>query len=46
VTRRLSLSRETLAELTAEELADVNGAQQLSGTCLTFLTCNPTCWTE
>jgi len=49
MTRRLSLSRETLTELTAVELAGVAGAQQVSGTCttvLTFLTCNVTCMTE
>ena len=48
LTRRLSLSRETLAELTDGELTAVHGAA-VSGQCttiLTFLTCDVTCWTE
>ena len=45
----LSLRREALAALTADDLAAVHGAQDLSGQCttiLTFLTCNVTCMTE
>lgn len=45
MTRRLSLASETLTELMPDELSDVRGGQ-LSGTCLTFLTCNVTCFTE
>lgn len=53
MTRRLSLSRETLAELTADDLADVNGGAATLGCptlplnyCLTILTCEPPCHTE
>lgn len=47
-TRRLSLTRETLTELTKDELTAVQ-AGALSGGCttiLTFLTCDVTCMTE
>ena len=44
--RTLTLHRETLTPLTPCDLASVQGAQALSGTCLTFLTCNVTCRTE
>ena len=48
MTRRLSLSSETLTELSADELRVVQGGA-LSGECttiLTFLTCDVTCFTE
>jgi len=50
VRRRLSLSRETLTDLTPADLAAVNAAAQAitpdCRTLLTFLTCDPTCFTE
>ena len=46
LTRRLSLSRETLTELANEDLSAVHGASADCTTILTFLTCNVTCFTE
>ncbi|HEX8003362.1 MAG TPA: class I lanthipeptide [Mycobacteriales bacterium] len=48
LTRRLTLSRETLTQLTSDELTAVHGGA-VSGECttiLTFLTCDVTCFTE
>jgi hypothetical protein len=45
-TRRLSLSRETLTELTKDDLSVVHAASADCTTILTFLTCRFTCATE
>lgn len=51
MTRTLRLNRETLAELTPEDLAAVVGAEATGGCPRSFrikecLTTSPTCWTE
>lgn len=51
MTRTLRLSRETLADLTPEDLAVVVGGAATGGCPWTFrvrecLTTSPTCWTE
>ncbi len=44
--KTLTLRRETIAALTADDLATVHGASSECTTILTFLTCNVTCMTE